>query len=106
MQVNMQIDREREKDISLFSITKFSPLFFWVFLLIIIMIIAHKIYLLINSTCSDYENDNELINFENEDEEKLYILTKIFTKINSNINNDIKNIADKGNKKLRKNNKI
>ena len=32
--------------------------------------------------------ENELLNFENEDEKKLYILTRLFTRINKNINNE------------------
>ena len=49
---------------------------------------------MINSTCSDSEND--LFSFENEDEKKLFILTRLFTRINKNTNYDVHSVADKG----------
>ena len=88
-----------EKESSFLNLTRASPNFFWIFLLLIIIILAYRIYLLINSTCQEYEN--ELLNFENEDEKKLYILTRLFTRINKNINNDINVAADIGKKKFK-----
>ena len=49
---------------------------------------------MINSTCSDSEN--ELFNFENEDEKKLFMLTRLYTRINKNTNYDVYTVADKG----------
>ena len=77
-------------------ISKIPQNFFWIFLLCLIIIIAYRIYCLINSTCTDYEN--ELLNFESEDEKKLYILTRLFTRINKNTKNDVCSVADKGKK--------
>ncbi len=85
---------EVEKNYLILTLSNFSQNFFWVFLIFLIIIIAYRIFLIINSDFS--YNDNDLLNFETEDEKKLYILTKIFTKINKNINYDIKLIADKG----------
>ena len=40
--------------------------------------------------------DSEISNFENEEEKKLFYLTRVYTRINKNINYDLQSLADKG----------
>jgi len=54
-----------------------------------------KLLKLLNSKY-DWDLESELLNFENEDEKKLFYLTRVFTRINRNINHDLQSLADKG----------
>jgi len=95
-----------EVDIS--YISKFTSSYFWMFVSMLVLVVVCKIllntskyyyldriYSIMSSNCTS-EFESELFNFENEEEKKLFYLTRIYTRINKNVNYDLHSIADKG----------
>lgn len=77
--------------------------YIWIFLSMVVLVVICKIflsnldrlYIILNSKYIT-EVEHDLYNFENEEEKKLFYLTRVFTRINKNISYDLQSLADKG----------